>query len=390
MDSFLDNLFGSLSGPRPNAAILGPPRKPLRCPNAAAAQFRIPGRVLVLRPIIDNNPTTNAPPMDSRSASHNNSYSSSSRPSANTTPSFADTPVNPAEQAKLEGNSHFANHRYPEAIKAYSVAIIRNPGNPVYYSNRALCHLRLEEWLHTVDDCERGLELVGGGSSPGTATNPGIVMKLWYYKGQALLAMEEKAEEEGRDGTGRLGEAINCLKKAFDLSIKEKSTYVEEISEKYRSAKSQRFERQDRKRREDVSDLHRYLVRLVERDRDRQVGQLGESSAALDGEGVKLEAAQRISEIEALFSQANENSKRRYVPDAFLGKISFEIMTDPVVSPPSGITYDRAEIVSHLQKIGKWDPLTRQPLHEAQLVPNLALKEVIDEFLSQNGWAFDY
>ncbi|KAI9328797.1 E3 ubiquitin-protein ligase CHIP-like protein [Obelidium mucronatum] len=251
--------------------------------------------------------------------------------------------TNPAELAKLDGNAHFAAHRYGDAIKAYSVAVIRNPANPVYYSNRAL---RCSPW-------------------------------------------NKRPEDNGHETPGRLSEAINSLKKAFDLAIASKSSYVDEISVKYRAAKAKRFERQDRKRREDVSDLHRYLVRLVERDRDRQVKQLGSSSSE-EIEEVTEAASKRMSEIEALFSQANENSKKRYVPDAFLGKISFEIMTDPVVAPSSGITYDRSEIVSHLQKIGKWDPLTRQPLHEAELVPNLALKEVIEEFLSLNGWAYDY
>ncbi|KAJ3352587.1 STIP1 y and U box-containing protein 1 [Entophlyctis luteolus] len=313
-----------------------------------------------------------------------------------------------AEQAKLEGNSHFANHRYHEAIKSYSVAIIRNPSNPVYYSNRALCHLRLEEYIHVIDDCEKGIELSGNAVGAGdSASNPfgAILLKLWYYKGQALLAMEEAAVEKGAEGTGRLSEAINCLKKAFDISIKLNSTFTDEIAAKYRSAKAQRFERQDKKRREEESELHKYILRLIERDRDRQLGQLSESdqSYAADAESVREAHNKRVSEIETLFSQANENSKsvfdfmnsnqqpqRRAVPDAFLGKISFEVMTDPVISPASGITYDRAEIVSHLQKIGKWDPLTRQTLHESELVPNLALKEVIEHFLSENPWAFDY
>jgi len=38
----------------------------------------------------------------------------------------------------------------------------------------------------------------------------------------------------------------------------------------------------------------------------------------------------------------------RDVPDYICGKISFEIMRDPVITP-SGITYDRKDIVEHLQ-----------------------------------------
>ena len=80
-----------------------------------------------------------------------------------------------------------------------------------------------------------------------------------------------------------------------------------------------------------------------------------------------------------------------------VGKISFEIMVDPVITP-SGITYDRTEILEHLHKMGPFDPLSRQPLDEKALIPNLAVKgvslkshsiELVDEFLHGHGWAVD-
>ena len=40
--------------------------------------------------------------------------------------------------------------------------------------------------------------------------------------------------------------------------------------------------------------------------------------------------------------------QKRDVPDYLCGKISFEIMRDPVITP-SGITYDRKDIIEHLQ-----------------------------------------
>jgi STIP1 family protein 1 len=38
----------------------------------------------------------------------------------------------------------------------------------------------------------------------------------------------------------------------------------------------------------------------------------------------------------------------RDVPDYLCGKISFELMREPVITP-SGITYDKKDIVEHLQ-----------------------------------------
>jgi len=43
-----------------------------------------------------------------------------------------------------------------------------------------------------------------------------------------------------------------------------------------------------------------------------------------------------------------------------------------------------------MQRVGHFDPITRSELKASQLTPNLAMKEVIDDFLESNGWAEDY
>lgn len=42
------------------------------------------------------------------------------------------------------------------------------------------------------------------------------------------------------------------------------------------------------------------------------------------------------------------------------------------------------------QRVGHFDPVTRSPLTQDQLIPNLAMKEVIDAFIQENGWVEDY
>ena len=42
------------------------------------------------------------------------------------------------------------------------------------------------------------------------------------------------------------------------------------------------------------------------------------------------------------------------------------------------------------QRVGHFDPITRKALTVDQLVPNLAMKEVVDAFLTDNQWALDY
>ncbi len=77
------------------------------------------------------------------------------------------------------------------------------------------------------------------------------------------------------------------------------------------------------------------------------------------------------------------------MPDYLCGKISFELLREPVITP-SGITYDRKDILEHLQRVGHFDPVTRAPLTADRLIPNLAMKEVVDHFLQNNEWALDY
>jgi len=38
--------------------------------------------------------------------------------------------------------------------------------------------------------------------------------------------------------------------------------------------------------------------------------------------------------------------------------------------------------------VGKFDPITREPLDQSQLVPNLAIKEAVQAFLDKHGWAY--
>ena len=53
--------------------------------------------------------------------------------------------------------------------------------------------------------------------------------------------------------------------------------------------------------------------------------------------------------------------------------------------------------ISHLiafslffQRVGHFDPVTRTDLRENQLIPNLAMKEVIDNYIEENPWAEDF
>lgn len=90
-----------------------------------------------------------------------------------------------------------------------------------------------------------------------------------------------------------------------------------------------------------------------------------------------------------LFAKVDDRRRKREVPDFLCGKISFEILQEPVITP-SGITYERKDIEEHLMRVGHFDPVTRTQLSQEQLIPNFSMKEVVDAFIQENEWALEY
>ena len=54
------------------------------------------------------------------------------------------------------------------------------------------------------------------------------------------------------------------------------------------------------------------------------------------------------------------------------------------------LLYFRKDITEHLERVGHFDPVTRTKLTQDMLVPNYAMKEVVDDFVSGNEWALYY
>lgn len=82
-----------------------------------------------------------------------------------------------AETYKQEGNAAFKEHNYPEAIAKYSAAININPANAIYWSNRAFCHLKMENFGLAIEDATAGIEA------------DKKYVKSYYRRGAAYLGM---------------------------------------------------------------------------------------------------------------------------------------------------------------------------------------------------------
>ena len=78
-----------------------------------------------------------------------------------------------------------------------------------------------------------------------------------------------------------------------------------------------------------------------------------------DDDIVEAEADKSVAEVNALFAKVDDRRQKREVPSYVFGKISF-------------------------------DPVTRTKLTQDMLIPNYAMKEVVDDFVSKNEWSLYY
>lgn len=276
------------------------------------------------------------------------------------------------KELKDQGNRLFTLRKYEDAVNCYTKAIIKNPSMPTYFTNRALCHLKMKRWDSSCQDCRRALDM------------DSTLVKAHFFLGQALLELDN------------YDEAIKHLQRANDLAKEQKLNFGDDIASQLRAARKKRWNVQEEKRIAQEIELLTYLNRLIMQDAETQIQKVKENADGLNEEEMqnKIMELERqcdnsTSELNALFAKVDDRRRKRDVPDYLCGKISFEILREPVITP-SGITYERKDIEEHLQRVGHFDPVTRVKLSQDQLIPNFAMKEVVDAFIQENEWALDY
>ncbi|XP_011089637.1 E3 ubiquitin-protein ligase CHIP isoform X3 [Sesamum indicum] len=227
-----------------------------------------------------------------------------------------------AEQLRQDGNTYFKRDRFGAAIDAYTEAIALCPNVPIYWTNRALCHRKRNEWTRVEEDCRRAIQL------------DHYSVKAHYMLGLALLQRKEYAE------------GVRELEKALDLGrgANPKGYMVEEIWQEIAKAKYLLWEHESTRRSWELQNLKEVCAAALKEkhflDGSQMEGFVDESAkSTLD----QLEALDRV------FKKAAEDDSPTEVPDYLCCKITLDIFRDPVITP-SGVTYERAVILDHLQK----------------------------------------
>ncbi|CAG2066947.1 unnamed protein product, partial [Timema podura] len=101
---------------------------------------------------------------------------------------------------------------------------IKNPTMPTYFTNRALCHLKMKRWEPSCLDCRRALDMDAN------------LVKGHFFLGQALLEMDN------------YDEAIKHLQRANDLAREQKLNFGDDIACQLRAARKKRWTVQEEKR----------------------------------------------------------------------------------------------------------------------------------------------
>ncbi|KAJ5646143.1 hypothetical protein N7490_002515 [Penicillium lividum] len=283
-----------------------------------------------------------------------------------------------AQALKTKGNELFKQGDYIGAEDLYSQAILKDPHDPTFFTNRAITRIKLAKWAGVEHDARAAIDIYG---LKNTAT-----LKSSYYLSQALLGLQ------------RPQEAYDVAVDAYQLSLTEKNVQTENLSRAVLRAKQQIWAAKETSRLREMNETLKSVEELVEKNLERSIaeskaqldaGEIGEIGFGEDCKALREDAEKMIQDVREAFRVASKGEvQERVVPDYLVDGITFEIMHDPVITP-SGTSFDRLGIVKYVEKAGA-DPLTRAPMTVHDLRNNYALKAASEEFLTKNGWAVDW
>merc|ERR1711974_85103 len=119
--------------------------------------------------------------------------------------------------------------------------------NSVFYTNRALCNLKLQRWNDVVSDCKTALE------------TDAQSIKGHFFLGQAYVELE------------MYDEAIGNLIRANDLAHQQKQNFGDDIASMLRIAKRGRWQKMEKERIKQEIELQTFLNNLMIKERDSEI-----------------------------------------------------------------------------------------------------------------------
>jgi STIP1 homology and U-box containing protein 1 len=114
---------------------------------------------------------------------------------------------------------------------------IKNPTNATYFTNRALCHIKMKRWDQACQDCRRALDMDQN------------LIKGHFFLGLSLLELEQ------------YDEAIKHLQRSHDLAKEQKLNFGDDVASQLRLARKKRWAVQEEKRICQEIELQSYLNR---------------------------------------------------------------------------------------------------------------------------------
>lgn len=237
---------------------------------------------------------------------------------------------------------------------------------PQLFTNRATARIKLGLFYDAIWDCHQCLSL-----DPHNA-------KANYRNAQAQYEI------------GNFQAALDCAQRAYHLWDDPSS--LEAISGLIGRCRKARWEEQERFRHRQITDLERDVLGLLQA-RKETLQMQGPGMSGMNPVDWEMRLAEMDRQTETMLSlfeatRLDSEKKRTPPPDWVICPITFCVMTDPYMTP-SGRSFEKLSILKHLQN-NSTCPISREPMTVKDIRPNIQLREAIEEYMNENGWAVDY
>jgi STIP1 family protein 1 len=251
------------------------------------------------------------------------------------------------------GNKAKQNGDIEGAINNYTMAIQEDNNQSIYYSNRAICYKELGQIQNAMNDAQSAIEI-----DEKNIKAQFIMAGCQLIRGQneANVAMVEKGEKRLRHAHSMCrAQKKDDFEKQIQVNIYRARKLIFILKEKERLAKLEEF----------------YTVSSNKIKNDN----------SLDNKGKERK--------QALLDKYIDRDRYNYeIPEYYICEISGGLMMDPMITK-YGHTYDKSSILSYINTYMK-DPKENKPLSAGEVYPNLAMRDAMESFLKENGWAYEF